>query len=148
MDCEFSPGAARSLPERMARRERCHARLSQWQQSLPRELVYKPHGTELSAMCLQLAFLSQLLLLNRPVVYTDGALPEAVRRPAEAIAANVAEAISQIAGDLVRVWGARYFSQHRSAILPRSVRRIPIHPASPGRTDIRAWSACRACLQQ
>ena len=141
MDCEFSPGAARSLPERMAMRERCHVQLSEWQQSLPPELVYKPHSTELNAMCLQLAFLAQLLLLNRPVIYTDRALPEAVRRPAEAIAGNAAEAISQVAADLVHVWGARYFSQHRFSI-PRSI----VFPsgANRGRVSISCLFAAMA----
>ena len=141
MDCEFSPGAARSLPERMAMRERCHVQLSEWQQSLPPELVYKPHSTELNAVCLQLAFLTQLLLLNRPVIYTDRALPEAVRLPAEAIAGNAAEAISQAAADLVHVWGARYFSQHRFSI-PRST----VFPfgANRGRVSISCLFAAMA----
>lgn len=111
--CEFSPGAARDLVGRMQLRESCHHRLSEWQQGLPPELVYQSNSKNLWAMCLQITFLSQLLLLNRPVIYTDITLPDKIRKPSETIAGNAADAITKISDDLVKMWGARYMSQHR-----------------------------------
>ncbi|KAI5852063.1 fungal-specific transcription factor domain-containing protein [Tricharina praecox] len=115
--CEFSPGAARDLVGRMQLRESCHHRLSEWQQGLPPELVYQSNSKNLWAMCLQITFLSQLLLLNRPVIYTDITLPDKIRKPSETIAGNAADAITKISDDLVKMWGARYMSQHSMSCL-------------------------------
>jgi len=114
--CEFSPGAAGDLAGRMLLRESCHRRLSEWQQGLPLKLVYQSNSKDLWAMGLQISFLSLLLLLNRPIVYTDPSLPDTMRKPSEAIAGDAADAITKISDDLVRVWGARYMTQHRCVL--------------------------------
>lgn len=93
-------------------RDACHHRLSEWQQNLPKELVYQSNSKNLYAMCLQITFLAQLLLLNRPVIYTDHTLLETIRKPSETIAGNAADAITKITDDLVKMWGPRYMSQH------------------------------------
>jgi hypothetical protein len=64
-------------------------------------------------MTLQTAFFAQLLLLNRPAIYTDDTLPEVIRKPSKTIAGNAADAITKITDDLMKIWGARYISQYR-----------------------------------
>jgi hypothetical protein len=115
--CEFSPGAARDLSSRLQLRESLHHRLSTWQQSLPLELVYQSNSQNLSAMMLQLMFLSQLLLLNRPIIYTDPKLPAHIRAPSETIASNAADAITKIGDDIIKAFGARYMNQHSMSCL-------------------------------
>ncbi|TGZ78405.1 hypothetical protein EX30DRAFT_373934 [Ascodesmis nigricans] len=115
--CEFSPGTHKDDEEHARQREDLHFQLRGWQSSLPPELVYQPSSRNLFAMYLQLAFLAQLLLLNRPVIYRDTSLPESIRLPSERIASNAADAISIIANDVVRGWGARFMSSHHMSCL-------------------------------
>jgi hypothetical protein len=115
--CEFSPGATRDLSSRLQLRDSLHHRLSTWQQSLPPELVYHSNSQNISAMMLQLTFLSQLLLLNRPIIYTDPNFPARIRTPSEIIASNAADAITKISDDIIKVFGARYMNQHSMSCL-------------------------------
>jgi len=69
-------------------------------------------------MCLQITLLSQLLLMNRPVIYTDITLPDTIRKPSGIIAGNAADATTKILDDLVKMRGARYMTQHRCMLCP------------------------------
>jgi hypothetical protein len=132
VSCEFAPGCPRDLRSRLRLRDACHQRLSEWQKSLPPELVYQTNSKEFYAMTLQIGFLAQLLLLNRPIVYTDQSLPECLRLPSEKIAANAADAITKICDDVIRHFGARYMLQHSMSCLfsAMTVQLINRHSAS------------------
>ncbi|KAF8542674.1 fungal-specific transcription factor domain-containing protein [Trichophaea hybrida] len=142
VECEFSPGVTRNIDERTALRERCHQRLNEWQRNVPEELAYRPESNNRYSMTLQMAFFAQLLLLNRPAIYTDETLPEEIRNPSEKIAGNAADAITKITDDMMKMWGPRYISQNSmscvfAAITVQMIQRRTTEPKAAREADTK-----------